>query len=525
MRERLQSKPNEILSKHVLIPMLRDDCLHSFEAIIQVNEAHILMLLEQGLLAEESARELLLAFAALRAEGPAGLEMEADYEDLYFNVEQYIMKIAGRNTGGKMHISRSRNDLNATLTRMKARDELRKTCGIFNELRSKLVGIAEEHLSTIFTAYTHSQPAQPISLAHYFLALVKAFERDYERLRQAYEHLNLSPLGSGALAGTSFAIDRDYTARLLGFAGVIENSLDGVAARDYLLEIMAAYAILASNVNRFSYDLYTWSSYEHAYIEFDDSLASCSSIMPQKKNPTALEHIKSRTAHMASAFADLNSCLRNIPYSHCRDIGSELTLTFWDASDQIGQALELLSASLSGMSINRERMEEAANTNFSTVTELANELVRQLALPFRTAHAVVGQVVQICVNNGLGMAGVTVDLLNEKLLQQNAPPLPWTAQYLAELLNARNVVAKHQSQGGPGHKACAAMLTGAKARLSRDVCWLAEAEHRQEQAAGLRKERIEEILKREWGVKNGYYPAQAGSCPVLPNHRTHEGTD
>lgn len=497
MRERLQSKPNEILARHILTPMLHDDSLHSFPYFNQVNEAHVIMLLQQELIDKQTAKKLGIAIKGLEQDGASGLVLDANYEDYYFNVEQHIIGAIGSDIGGRMHIARSRNDINATVTRMKARRGLLELCAVFNKMRTCLLQAASQNLQTIFAAYTHSQPAQPISFAHYLLALGKAFERDSARLKLAYQRQNMCPLGSGAVAGTSFPIDRLLTARLLGFEGVIENSIDAIAARDYLLETMAAYTIMASNVNRFAYDLYIWSANEHGYIEFHDSLSSCSSIMPQKKNPITLEHIKSRTAHLMGSCVDLHSCLRNIPYSHCRDIGSELTLSFWDSSNYLLQVIELLTESIKGLTVNAEKMEAAANQNFSTVTELANELVRQVELPFRTAHAVVGEIVQICVSTGKGVKGITVKTLNESLAKHGISPISWSQGYLDNLLDAKSVVAKQISLGGTNPTECRRMLDESTAILKSDEQWLADKEAVLESASQTREQMLAEVIN--WG--------------------------
>lgn len=501
MRERLISKPDETFSKFILMPALKDDSYRSLDNMLSVNEAHIIMLVKQGLLDYKAAQKLCEACISLQKEGPSGLEMSTDYEDLYFNIERYITKKTDSDTGGKMHVARSRNDLNATVIRMNARTTFSKICQSFIKVRENLLRIAKDNTSTIFTAYTHSQPAQPISFSHYLLALVKAFERDFDRLMLAYNHLNLCPLGSGALGGTSFNIDRRYTAELLGFDGVVYNSIDAVASRDYLLEITAAYSVLASSINRLVYDLYSWSSFEHNYIEIHDSLAACSSIMPQKKNPITFEHIKAKTSRMVSAFVDIYACMKNIPYSHCRDIGSDLTHPFWNASKEIYQVLELLNATLCGITLNVERMEKMANANFSTVTELADELVRQLDLPFRIAHAVVGEVVRDCITAGKGVKDITIEMLNNKLSKRGLSKVNWRQVYLSELLDARNVVSKQTSLGAPCEGECKIMISNSYGRLKKDNAWVQTINRFLEEAHQLREKELKAIMSIKEGIQ------------------------
>ena len=245
------------------------------------------------------------------------------------------------------------------------------------------------------------QPAQPISLAFYLTAIAAALERDWSRMFAAYDRLNQCTLGSGAFAGTSFSIDRHYISEVLGFYGPIYNNMDAVASRDYLLELLAAFVGFGSNIGRFLQDIYTWTTDEFGYVEVDDSHAASSSIMPQKKNPITLEHCKAKVAHLLGAYVACFGCLKGAPYGHCRDVSSESIQSFWEAAAQMEAILVLTSETVEKMKVKHENMKLRADRNFSTVTELADALVKREGLTFREAHHIVGSVVSKCVNSGL----------------------------------------------------------------------------------------------------------------------------
>ncbi|MGI6129396.1 MAG: argininosuccinate lyase [bacterium] len=470
MRERLKTAPSDVICEYLFRPAIEDDSKRSFHNMVRVNLAHALMLERQEIISKEDATKLLDVLVSLGSGGPDSIELNPQLEDYYFNFESYIVSQVGLDTGGKLHTGRSRNDLHGTLTRMNVRDAILNLYTMILDLRSMLLKIAREHTGTVLTGYTHMQPAQPITLAHYFTAVAQAVERDWQRLEGSYKRLNYCPLGSGAFAGTSFDIDREFTAELLGFYGPIENSLDAIASRDYLLEISSSFATLGSTINRLATDLYIWSTDEFSLIEVDDSLAACSSIMPQKKNPITLEHVKSKTSHLLSAYVSVFSCLKGVPYGHCRDVAGESVGLFWEACSQLEAILQLLNATIQTMKINTENMGFKANRNYSTVTELADALVRQMNLPFRVAHQIVGSVVGDCVEAGLSCSDITVEMLNTAVGNYTQScSLDWTQEELDNILDSAHSVNNKRSLGSPAPGECDKLIAALRARLDQDI--------------------------------------------------------
>lgn len=468
MRERLKTKPNELVCKYIFSPAIEEDSKRSFENMIKLNLAHALMLYKQNILNKEDTKKLLNVFLDLQNKGANAFELNPSFEDYYFNIEQYIISQIGAETGGKIHTGRSRNDLHSTLSRMNVRDSILEHFPRINDFRSILLDLASLHKETVLTGYTHMQPAQPITLGHYFTAVAEAIERDYQRLEEAYHRLNYCPLGSGAFAGTSFSIDRDYTAKRLGFYGPIPNSIDAVASRDYLLEITSHFTILGSTINRFVNDLYIWATDEFKIVEVDDSMAACSSIMPQKKNPITLEHIKGKTSHLLSAYVSVFTCTKGIPYGHSRDLAGESIHLFWDASYQMEAILELLNETLKTMKFKKENMKSRADKNYSTATELADELVKVENLPFRLAHQIVGHIVGYCVDQGLSANEITAKMLDEAAKIYANRSFGWTQEHLNRVMDSLHSVINRHSFGSPSPEECERMIQNLKGQLMAD---------------------------------------------------------
>lgn len=458
MRERLQAPPAEVMCKYLFRPSIEEENARSFYNMADINMAHVIMLERQGIIDANAAKTLLAAIFELRETGSSCLELDPECEDYYFNIERYIIQKLGKEIGGKMHTARSRNDLGSTLIRMNARDQLVKLIDMTITLRESMLKLAEKYPDQVLTGYTHMQPAQPISFAYYITAVTQALGRDIHRLQDAYKRMNQSTLGSCAFAGTSFAIDRHFTAEHLGFDAPMYNSMDAVASKDYLLEICAAMTILGSNINRFATDLYFWSTDEFGYIEVDDSLAVCSSIMPQKKNPISIEHVKAKTGHLLGAFTSIAMTLKGIPYCHNRDGGAESGHLFWDACSQMEAILAVLNETIVTIKIKCDKMDKKANSNFSTVTELADELVKSEQLPFRTAHEIVAKIVRDCLENGLTSADISSEMLDNASVYFTGKVFQWPEEKIRRVLDAGNSVSNRGSYGGPSPQECRAMM-------------------------------------------------------------------
>lgn len=426
--------------------------------------------------------------------GVDGIKLDPNIEDLYFNVEQHLTERIGIVCAGKLHTGRSRNDLHATYARMDVRDEMLRFFPRFFRLRDEIIRIAEENKETVITGYTHMQAAQPITVGFYFSAVGEALERDFDRILAAYHRLNQSPLGSCAFAGTGFPIHREYTSELLGFEAPIVNALDCVASKDYLLEIAADFSIMASTINRFSHDLYLWATNEFAYIELDDSSCSVSSIMPQKKNPTTLEHCKAKSAHLLSAFVDIFVCLKGISYGHSRDCAHETSHLFYDMCHEVEAILELLTSTLRKVKIKNSCLKAWADTNFCTATELADEIVRTEQVSFRQAHQIVGSVVGEAVNLGLDASGITPEMLDKAALKFAGRTFSWTNEQLTRALDSKYSVEMKRSLGAAAPDEVAKMLDSTKEKLLQDRESVAELEIFQKAAMEKLEKTVAEYL-------------------------------
>ena len=293
MNRKGDSEENVFL-KYLMEPQLVDQGEKFFNIMVKINDAHTLMLLKQGIISSNDSRQLLTLSQELSKKGVKALDLDPKKEDLYLNMEAYIIRQLGDYVGGKLHTGRSRNDLYAAIQRLKCREELLKIIDLLLGLRQILLDIAEDNVDKIIPGYTHMQPAQPITYAHYLSAHCSAIKRDFDRLIEAYKRTNLNPMGAGALAGTGFNIDRTLTGKYLGFDGDLVNTLDAVASRDYVAETVSGMTIFLSTISRMNQDFYFWVTSEFSIIKLPDEFVAGSSIMPQKRNPILFEHILSK---------------------------------------------------------------------------------------------------------------------------------------------------------------------------------------------------------------------------------------
>jgi argininosuccinate lyase len=459
--ERLAERPAAEVVQHLYAPRMSEERDASFWHMTAVNRAHVVMLAQEGIIKREAAAAILGALEDIAARGPAGLELDPEREDLYFNYEHAVSERVGPDTGGQMHTGRSRNDLGATLVRMRSRDVLTGLVGAALELREALLRRAAEFTETVMPGYTHLQPAQPITMGHYLSAVESALSRDTERLAGALRHTDLSPLGAAALAGTGFPINREATARLLGFDGVLANTLDCVASRDYLLEALAAAAIMGATLSRFAQDLYVWYSAEFGAVDFPDRAAGTSSIMPQKKNPILLEHIKGRTAHAAGALAGALAGIRNTNFTNVIDANRESLRPGWAALEELRVSLVLALVVVRTMIVRGDLLLQRCRTNFSTVTELADTLVRLWGISFRQAHEVVGGVVRRAIAAGGTAADITAAMVQEVSAEVLGVRYELDPGAVTRSLDPVHNVAARSHSGGPAPQQVSEMIARA----------------------------------------------------------------
>lgn len=366
--------------------------------------AHVSMLGRQGIIAADDAKKIASELAAILDDIDEGkLAIDPEAEDIHMFVEEELTKRLG-STGKKLHTARSRNDQVAVDLRMHLRKRIDEICGMLRKLIETLVAIAEKNLETVMPGYTHLQRAQPITLAHHMMAYVEMFKRDMTRMFNCFELMNFSPLGCGALATTTYPIDREFTAKMLGFDAPCANSLDGVSDRDYCVEFCAAAALTMTHLSRLSEEIVLWCSWEFKFVELDDAYATGSSIMPQKKNPDICELIRGKTGRAVGDLTTLLTMLKGLPLAYNKDMQEDKEAVF-DSADTLKQCLSIIVPMLATAKFLPENMLAAGKRGFINATDCADYLVKK-GMPFRDAYGVVGRLVALCVERG-----VTLDAL------------------------------------------------------------------------------------------------------------------
>ncbi|HHZ17223.1 MAG TPA: argininosuccinate lyase [Peptococcaceae bacterium] len=360
--------------------------------------AHARMLGETGIISKEEAGQLIAGLQDLLQEIEAGqVEFSVKAEDIHMNIEMLLTEKIGA-VAKKLHTARSRNDQVTLDTRMYVKEAITETQRLLLELLETLQNLAEEHAGTIMPGYTHLQIAQPVTLGHHLLAYAEMLKRDLGRLSDCYKRTNVLPLGAGALAGTTFPLDRAMVARELGFAAVSENSMDSVSDRDYVVELLGALSLVMLHLSRFCEEIILWNSQEWAFVELDDAYSTGSSIMPQKKNPDVAELIRGKTGRVYGDLFTLLTVMKGLPLAYNKDMQEDKEALF-DGVKTVQDCLSIFTPMLATLTFNRERMREAAQKGFSNATDLADYLVRK-GLGFRDAHHVVGRLVNYCLARG-----------------------------------------------------------------------------------------------------------------------------
>ncbi len=373
--------------------------------------AHAQMLAKQRIIPQADSRKIIRGLEKIRREIDGGkFNFSPADEDIHMNIERRLTEMIGP-AGGKLHTARSRNDQVALDMRLYLRDEVQIIVDGLGTLQSELTRAAKNYLDVIMPGYTHLQRAQPVLLAHHLLAYFDMFQRDRERLRGCLERINVLPLGSGALAGTTFPIDRAYVAKLLGFPRISKNSLDAVSDRDFLLEFLAASAILFVHLSRLADELVLWSSQEFGFIELPDGYCTGSSMMPQKKNPDVPELIRGKSGRVFGHLQALLTIMKGLPLAYNRDM-QEDKVPLFDTADTVKASVQIMGEIIAGLKVKRERMRAAARDGFMNATDLADYLAER-GIPFRAAHEIAGRVVQYCSTRGKRIEELTLTEFKE----------------------------------------------------------------------------------------------------------------
>ena len=369
------------------------------------------MLAKQKILTEEEKDAIVKGLTGIREDVDAGkLQITSAYEDIHSFVEANLIDRIG-DAGKKLHTGRSRNDQVALDMKLYTRDEISNVDDLLKDLLAELLIIMKENTETYMPGFTHLQKAQPITLAHHMGAYFEMFKRDRSRMADIYKRMNYCPLGSGALAGTTYPLDREYTASLLGFEGPTLNSMDSVADRDYLIEFLSALSTIMMHLSRFSEEIIIWNSNEYKFIEIDDAYSTGSSIMPQKKNPDIAELVRGKTGRVYGALMSLLTTMKGIPLAYNKDMQEDKELTF-DAIDTVKGCLALFTGMIRTMKFNKDIMEKSAMHGFTNATDAADYLVKH-GVPFRDAHSIIGHLVLTCIEKGKAIDEMSIEELKE----------------------------------------------------------------------------------------------------------------
>ncbi|MEH6942382.1 argininosuccinate lyase [Bacillus sp. JJ722] len=422
---------------------------------IEGSLAHVKMQGECGILSQEDVTAISNGLLTLKERAEKGeLQFSVKMEDIHLNLESMLIDEIGP-VGGKLHTARSRNDQVATDMHLYLRNRTKEVIGLINELQTALLNQAKDHVETILPGYTHLQRAQPISFAHHVLAYFWMLERDKERFTESFKRINKSPLGAGALAGTTFPINRELSAEYLGFSSIYENSLDAVSDRDFIVEFLSNSSMMMMHLSRLAEEIILWCSQEFQFIELDDAFSTGSSIMPQKKNPDMAELIRGKTGRVYGNLFGLLTVLKGLPLAYNKDMQEDKEGMF-DTVKTITGSLKIFSGMISTMKVRTDVMEKAVKSDFSNATELADYLANK-GLPFREAHEVVGQLVLTCINQGCYLADLTMEQFKEanSLFEED----------IYVVLQPYEAVKRRNSAGGTGFKQVQAAIEKAEGLL------------------------------------------------------------
>jgi argininosuccinate lyase len=461
----IEAFPARIYAQTVLTQNFEDGKRHFLDFLLDIHRAHTGMLARQGIITREDERALIAALDGLDRISISQAVYDGSHEDLFFYIQSLLEQAAGIDIAGKMHTGRSRNDIAITLYRMMARRELLEFASAVAGLRSVVLHLAGGNLETVMPAHTHTQPAQPTTLAHYLIGASEFLARDADRIRHAFGHVNLSPLGAAALTTTGFPIDREATAQSLGFEGLASNSYAAIAAIDYITEASAAVAVAMVNVGKLIQDLLLWSTREFAFLRLSDAFVQSSSIMPQKRNPVALEHARILASRALGEAQTVFTCAHNTPFGDINDSEDDLQpLVFTMFTDAV-RALKLLSGAMRTVDIDRAELLRRAGKDFLTVTELADTLVRREGMSFREAHALVAQVVRACGRDD-NPSTIAATLMTLR------PSLRLTIEEIHQALDPGQFIRIRRIVGGPAPERTAEALAEASAKQREIESWI-----------------------------------------------------
>ena len=440
--------------------------------LMAIHYAHLVMLADRGIVSAGDAHAIRAALDSVSQNDVRQVAYDGTYEDLFFYIERLVIAACGDDVAGRLHTARSRNDIDMTMYRMRQREFILGLLAATLDLRSALLDLADRHRGTVFAVHTHTQRAQPTTIAHYLLAVIEQLERDAPRLEGAYDRTNRNPLGACAITGTGFPIDRDLTSRLLGFLGPTCNTYGSIATVDYLLESTSAAAVLLAGVGRFVQDLLLWGTAEFSYVRFGDGFVQTSSIMPQKRNPVAIEHARAIGSKALGQTQAILLAVHNTPFGDIVDTEDDLQPLVFSMFRDATRTVKLVAAAIPTAEFDPERLEARAAEGWTTLTELADTLVRDHGLPFKMAHAIAARLVAARQRDPARSLAALVAEASSDLL---GAPITYSEEALAEIMSPRHFISVRRTWGGPAPEETARASAASRDALAADRAWLASA--------------------------------------------------
>jgi argininosuccinate lyase len=477
-------------------PRLTQEIAVSFTHVVDINQAHAIMLCERKIITSEVGRSLATALLEIEQHGSSSIKPDPAREDVHFNFEAALIARTSAEVGGRIHIGRSRNDMGATIDRMRARQACLEIETRLNALRATLLRQTSAYADVVMSGYTHLRPAQPVTFGFYLLGIANALQRDCRRISSAYDTINRSAMGAAAFAGTSFDIDRERVAELLGFEGLVEHALDAVASRDFLLELGSACTALGITWSRLAQDLYVWSTDEFGLITFSDHVAGTSSIMPQKKNPVVMEYLKATGAENIGSLVSMLSTMRASHFTNSIDGVRASTAGAWQMFDTTCRSLVIGRLLVDSCTPNRENMFKQVGRNFSTLTDVADLLVREHHISFREAHHLAGAAVRIMLERGLDSNAIDHDVLERAAEATLGRRLGVSPDIALTCGNPEKSILERRSRGGPSPAEIQRMHHNAAEQLQKDEAALSKRIAAHKESRQLLKAAIAELAQR-----------------------------
>jgi len=465
--------PSSIYSDLVLSPGFEHAVKFNLYDLRQINIAHLVMLTEENLIDQPTAKSIMQALLSIDYAKYGDMKYTGEYEDLYFTLEAEIIRIVGPR-GGLLHLARSRNDIDTTLQRMLVKKNILKVMQGQERFLKTILAFAEAYKDVPTIEHTHTQQAQPSVIGHYFLAAFSLVYRDYIRLLHAYETTDCCPMGAAAITTSGFAINRERVAELLGFAQVQENSYDSIGGADFILEYANALQLAAIDLGKMTFDLLSWATQEYGILKVDDAFIQVSSIMPQKRNPVALEHSRAFLSSVVGECGTMTTMLHNTPYGDINDQEDDMVPFITDASDRLEKVYHLLSSVIATMKVNTKILTERLENSFCVITELADTIVRNEDISFREAHSVASKLVSYCTTNDIKLSGVSFELIKGIYEETLKIPMKGSKESVLTALTAKNFIEKRTVEGGIALKPMLDMIGHSTKKLDDMNEWMAK---------------------------------------------------